>query len=343
MPRKERTKSGTGIYHVMLRGINRQDIFEDDEDYLQTELHSQVNEGLWCGNTPALSIDRCLLWSYTEVMKKGKMITEPSPGHSNYMFSDFALLRLSEDPKDISGYTPYYLGWDRSGQPGSPGVCIHHPKGDVKKISTVLSTPVSSSWHESWALNTHWEVEWKYTSHGHGMTQPGSSGSPLLNAMHRVIGQLQGGNSRDCQNPEGHSWYGKLSLSWVDQTNSNSIYRRLNCWLDSLNTGQTTMEGLLIIPTTQTMNLSQQLRSNIRITSNGQLTVQSNVSFMGNCRIIVESGGQLIVNAGTLSNVDVVLKPGAYLQILNGGIIYTHSGFKAQEGAIVDIQYGQIL
>ena len=35
MPRQERTKSGTGIYHVMLRGINRQDIFEDDEDYLQ--------------------------------------------------------------------------------------------------------------------------------------------------------------------------------------------------------------------------------------------------------------------------------------------------------------------
>ena len=35
MPRQERTKSGTGIYHVMLRGINKQDIFEDDEDYLQ--------------------------------------------------------------------------------------------------------------------------------------------------------------------------------------------------------------------------------------------------------------------------------------------------------------------
>ena len=35
MPRQERTKSGTGIYHVMLRGINRQDIFESDEDYLQ--------------------------------------------------------------------------------------------------------------------------------------------------------------------------------------------------------------------------------------------------------------------------------------------------------------------
>ena len=81
MPRQERLHSATGIYHVMLRGINKQDIFEDDGDYLQTELHSQVNERLWCGNTPALSIDRCLLWSYTEVMKKEKMITEPSPGH----------------------------------------------------------------------------------------------------------------------------------------------------------------------------------------------------------------------------------------------------------------------
>ena len=51
MPRQERTKSGTGIYHVMLRGINKQDMFEDDEDYLQM----------------------------TSI--KTKMITEPSLGH----------------------------------------------------------------------------------------------------------------------------------------------------------------------------------------------------------------------------------------------------------------------
>ena len=29
MPRQARKTSGTGIYHVMLRGINRQDIFEN--------------------------------------------------------------------------------------------------------------------------------------------------------------------------------------------------------------------------------------------------------------------------------------------------------------------------
>lgn len=33
MARQPRKVSGTGIYHVMMRGINRQDIFEDDGDY----------------------------------------------------------------------------------------------------------------------------------------------------------------------------------------------------------------------------------------------------------------------------------------------------------------------
>lgn len=35
MPRRAREKSKSGIYHIMLRGINRQDLFEDDEDRLK--------------------------------------------------------------------------------------------------------------------------------------------------------------------------------------------------------------------------------------------------------------------------------------------------------------------
>ena len=35
MPRSARKISGTNIYHVMLRGINRQDIFEEEEDFLR--------------------------------------------------------------------------------------------------------------------------------------------------------------------------------------------------------------------------------------------------------------------------------------------------------------------
>jgi hypothetical protein len=49
MPRKERTKSGTGIYHVMLKGINKQDIFE--EGYCQAESYvynSSQDEFTFC-------------------------------------------------------------------------------------------------------------------------------------------------------------------------------------------------------------------------------------------------------------------------------------------------------
>ena len=33
LPRTAREKSQSGIYHVMLRGINKQNIFEEAEDY----------------------------------------------------------------------------------------------------------------------------------------------------------------------------------------------------------------------------------------------------------------------------------------------------------------------
>jgi len=34
---------------------------------------------------------------------------------ANNITTDFALLELTEDPKEKNGVTPYYLGWDRSG------------------------------------------------------------------------------------------------------------------------------------------------------------------------------------------------------------------------------------
>ena len=57
MPRQERTKSGTGIYHVMLRGINKQDIFEDDEDYLQmTSIKTKMITVPWSFKSAVKSI-----------------------------------------------------------------------------------------------------------------------------------------------------------------------------------------------------------------------------------------------------------------------------------------------
>ncbi len=47
MPRKAREESTTGIYHVMIRGINRLDIFEEPEDFWKfIETLSSLSEVL---------------------------------------------------------------------------------------------------------------------------------------------------------------------------------------------------------------------------------------------------------------------------------------------------------
>lgn len=256
---------------------------------------------------------------------------------ANNKFSDFALFRLAEDPINIPNYTPYYLGWDNSGDSGDPGVCIHHPRGDVKKISTVASKPVSTG-----SKQYFWQVSWKSTLNGHGTTEFCSSGSPLLTADHKVIGQLQGGTS-SCSCLSGTDKYGKFSVSWTGTIKEHEFNRRLDCWLDSLGTGVQALEGLLIVPDTCIISTNQQLYSHIRITGTGQLNIQSNVGLMGNSRVIVEAGGKLIIDGGTLSNADLMLKAGASLQIINGGVIETRSGFAAPEGALVNIENGKIM
>ncbi|MGJ7920845.1 REP-associated tyrosine transposase [Neobacillus sp. LXY-4] len=55
MPREARRKSRTGIYHVIIRGANRQEIFHDDEDCFKFldiigkyKTKSEMNVYAWC-------------------------------------------------------------------------------------------------------------------------------------------------------------------------------------------------------------------------------------------------------------------------------------------------------
>ena len=57
----------------------------------------------------------------------------------------------------------------------------------------------------------------------------------------------------------------------------------------------------------------------------------------------MDGNGKLVIDGGKLSNAELVLKPGASLQIVNGGIIETRSGFVAPLGVSVEIDNGQIL
>lgn len=154
--------------------------------------------------------------------------------------SDGLLLLLTQPPltEEI-----YYNGWDRRNAPANAGVCIHHPKGDVKKISTFTSGATHFTWQtssETGARNAHWNATFSATPNGYGVTEGGSSGSPLFNENKLIVGTLTGGDS-DCSYPAGHNVFGKLYYHW-DQYNVASN-RRMDIYLDPLRTGTTTLQG----------------------------------------------------------------------------------------------------
>ncbi|MBN2432577.1 MAG: trypsin-like peptidase domain-containing protein [Acidobacteria bacterium] len=147
--------------------------------------------------------------------------------------SDFALLRLSETPPP--DYNPFYSGWSAVDTPAATTVAIHHPSGDIKKIS-FENDPVTSSDYEPspYLVNSHWKV-WDWDL---GTTEGGSSGSPLYDPSKRIVGQLHGGYAA-CGN-DLPDYYGKFAMSW---NRGGSPTTRLRDWLDPDNTGVLTLDG----------------------------------------------------------------------------------------------------
>ncbi len=122
--------------------------------------------------------------------------------------SDFYLLELSEEPDPDFGVN--YAGWDRTATVPSAAVAIHHPSTAEKSIS-FENDPLSVTSYLQTATpgnGTHLRVaDWDG-----GTTEGGSSGSPLFNPQHRVVGQLHGGYAA-CGNNLA-DWYGRINTSW---------------------------------------------------------------------------------------------------------------------------------
>ena len=154
--------------------------------------------------------------------------------------SDFFLVLLKSAIPDSFGV--YFNGWSRETVPPSPsGTGIHHPQGDIKKISTYTSPLQPAHWVGNPAL-AHWRVTWSGTPNGHGTTEGGSSGSPLFDSMGRLIGTLTGGDSScDSASLNLPDYYGMFSYHW-DKNGTDSI-SMLKCWLDPDNTGLMSING----------------------------------------------------------------------------------------------------
>jgi PKD repeat protein len=151
--------------------------------------------------------------------------------------SDFLLLELNYGVP--ANYNAYYNGWDRSNFGADSGVGIHHPAGDIKKISTYTIPLTSSPWNNNGVLS-HWKAWWAETVNGTSITEGGSSGSPLFSETGHVVGDLTGGPPDDCQNPL-YSLYGKIYWSWDKMGTLSS--QQLKPWLDPGNYAPYTWDG----------------------------------------------------------------------------------------------------
>lgn len=153
--------------------------------------------------------------------------------------SDGALVRLnSAIPED---YGVYFNGWDRRNVAPESGVGIHHPGGDVKKISTYNGGVFSDYWFGSGyrgANDAHWNLAFISTETGHSVTEGGSSGSPLFNQNGLIVGTLTGGSSNCYNNKSGDNLYGKLWYHWDQHTS-----KKMKPYLDPANTDKEELDG----------------------------------------------------------------------------------------------------
>ncbi len=136
--------------------------------------------------------------------------------------SDYLLLELNTISPDIlADYGACLAGWTLTTDPQPPFTGIHHPNGDIKKIS-IANDPIINTTY-------HWGAHWAT-----GTTQKGSSGSPLFDNNHKIIGQDHYGNGNVCP-PIKTTYYGKFTTSW--QQGGFSF------WLDPYSSGVTSLNA----------------------------------------------------------------------------------------------------
>lgn len=141
--------------------------------------------------------------------------------------SDFCLVQITANMP--SSWDLIWAGWNRSETAPSSTFGIHHPSGDIMKVCRDLNPPTldNSGGENVWVVND-WDL---------GVTEGGSSGSPLFDNNGRIIGQLWGGAADCVGNNDNGLWdeYGRFGVSWGAGSSAGS---RLRDWLDPTNSNQ---------------------------------------------------------------------------------------------------------
>ncbi len=154
--------------------------------------------------------------------------------------TDFALFELNQFIPN--SYNAYFNGWNAEPDVPTRSTFIHHPRGDVKKVtlknssSIIFSAPINWNNDIQTPRNHHFRV----TMNEGGGFDVGSSGGALLNQSNQIVAQLHGGFP-DSLCRVSTAYFGRLALSWEG---GGSAATRLKDWLDPENTGRLWMNGI---------------------------------------------------------------------------------------------------
>ncbi len=159
--------------------------------------------------------------------------------------SDFLLLKLTDTI--LPSFGLYFNGWNYSMDSiPSYGSMLHHPRGDIMKISVdthpleLIRTIINWGNGVVTPPNHHLRANWDM-----GTMEKGSSGAGLWNSEKHIVGQLNGG-SANCENLF-RSNFGRFSMSW---NQGDSSHTRLKEWLDPENKDPVKIDGMYLVDTT---------------------------------------------------------------------------------------------
>lgn len=169
---------------------------------ISTQTVASTLETSWFYRTP--SCNSRTLSSASRTLRNGATLLYATATY------DGSLLRLNE----AAPAGAVFAGWSTQAlTSGAKVVGIHHPRGDLQKISfgtydrSLACEPSSDAtmtcrYRDGGYFSVNWDQ---------GLTQPGSSGSGLfLNGL--LVGTLYGGDDQTCSRTGGNSIYGRFDL-----------------------------------------------------------------------------------------------------------------------------------
>ncbi len=153
--------------------------------------------------------------------------------------SDFCLVEINSAIPTAWDLT--WAGWDKSDNLPSYVVGMHHPAADIMKVCRDDTGPIYGAHDAGNGMAQTWDITAAGQGWELGVTEGGSSGSPLFNPDGHIIGQLYGGVA-SCSGTTDNDqidFYGRFAISWDGASSSE----RLKDWLDPSNSNVTVLNS----------------------------------------------------------------------------------------------------